>query len=83
MLRQSRLRASRASPAQKSRDLRVIYSKNFSRTTFFVFWRTHLVDMFLSYYETNFEDKVQCDSVNDSCNGGHETHLGFKLAVLE
>ena len=40
---------SRASPAQKSRGLRVFYSKNFSRATFFVFWVTQLVDMFLSY----------------------------------
>ena len=40
ILRQSRLRASRASPAQKSRGLRVVFSKNFSRATFFVFWVT-------------------------------------------
>ena len=40
MLRQSRVRASRASPAQKSQGLRVVYSKNFSRATFFVFWAT-------------------------------------------
>ena len=40
MLRQSRLRASRASPAQKSQGLRVVCSKNFSRATFFVFWST-------------------------------------------
>ena len=33
-LRQSCLRASRASPAQKSRGLRVVLSKNFSRATF-------------------------------------------------
>ena len=37
MLRQPRIWASRASPAQKSQGLRVIYSKNFSRATFFVF----------------------------------------------
>ena len=49
MLRQSRIRASRASPAQKSRGLRVIYSKNFSRAILFAFWGTHLVDKFLSY----------------------------------
>jgi hypothetical protein len=40
MLRQSRVWASRASPAQKSQGLRVVYSKNFSRATFFVFWVT-------------------------------------------
>ena len=49
MLRQSRLRASRASPAQKLQDLRVVLSKNFSRATFFVFWVTYLVDIYLSY----------------------------------
>ena len=38
-----------ASPAQKSQGLRGVYSKNFSRATFFVFWGTHLVDRFLSY----------------------------------
>jgi hypothetical protein len=37
MLRQSRLQASRASPAQKWQDLRVVLSRNFSRVTFFVF----------------------------------------------
>ena len=49
MLRQSRLQASRASHAQKSRGLRVVLSKNFSRATFFVFWVTYLVDIYLSY----------------------------------
>ena len=49
ILRQPRIRGSRASHTQKSRGLRVVYSKNFSRTTFFVLWRTHLVVMFLSY----------------------------------
>ena len=48
MLRQSRLRASRASPAQKLQDLRVVPSKNFSRATFFVFWVTYLVDIYLN-----------------------------------
>ena len=48
MLRQPRFRASRASPAQKLRGLRVVYSKNFSRATFFVFWVSQLVDMFLN-----------------------------------
>ena len=48
MLRQSRLWASRASPAQKLQDLRVVYSKNFSRATFFVFWVTYLVDIYLN-----------------------------------
>ena len=49
MLRQSRLRASRASPAQKLQGLRVVCSKNFSRATFFVFWGTQLVEVYLSY----------------------------------
>ena len=40
MLRQPHIWASRASPAQKSQGLRVVYSKNFSRATFFVFWVT-------------------------------------------
>ena len=49
MLRQPHVRASSASPAQKLQGLRVVYSKNVSRDTFFVFWGTHLVDRFLSY----------------------------------
>ena len=49
MLRQSRLQASRASHAQKSRGLRLVLSKNFSRAAFFVFWVTYLVDIYLSY----------------------------------
>ena len=48
-LRQPHVRESRAFPDQKSRGLRVVFSKNFSRRTFFVFWRTHLVNMFLRY----------------------------------
>ena len=57
MLRQLHVGASRASPAQKSQGLRVIYSKNFSRATFFVFWGTHLVDLELFARETNLEKK--------------------------
>ena len=49
MLIQSRVQASRASPAQKSQGLRVVYSKKISRATFFVFWVTLLVDIYLSY----------------------------------
>ena len=49
MLRQSRVCASRSSPAQKSQGLRVVCSRNFSRATFFVSWVTWLVDSFLSY----------------------------------
>ena len=49
MLKQPRVRSSRASPAQKLQGFRVIYSKKCSRTTFFVFWGTHSVDRFLSY----------------------------------
>ena len=48
MLRQSHLRASRASPAQKSQGLRVVCSKNFSRATFFVFWVTQLEDKYVN-----------------------------------
>ena len=40
----------RASPAQKLQGLRVVYSINFSRTTFFVFRGTHLVARFLCYW---------------------------------
>ena len=47
MLRKSRLWASRASPAQKSRSLRVVYSKNFSRATFLVSWVTYLLGRYL------------------------------------
>ena len=62
MLRQSRLRDSRASPAQKSRGLRVVYSKNFSRATFFCFLG-HSVGRYvfeLFDHETIFLEKVQC-----------------------
>ena len=48
MLRQPHLRASRASPAQKSQGLRVVCSKNFSRATFFVFWVTQLEDKYVN-----------------------------------
>ena len=44
MLRQSRLRATRASPAKRLQGLRVVSSKNFSGAPFFVFWFTYLVD---------------------------------------
>ena len=47
LLRQPLVQASRASPAQKLWGLRVVYSKNFSRATFLVFWGTHLVDRYL------------------------------------
>ena len=46
--RQSCVWASRASSAQKLQGLRVVCSKKFSRATFFVFWGTHLVDVFLN-----------------------------------
>ena len=48
ILRQSRIWASRASPAQKLQGLRVVYSKNFSRATFFVFWVSKLEDSYLN-----------------------------------
>ena len=60
MLRQPHVRVSRASPSQKSEGLRLVYSKNFSRPTFFVFWGTHLVNVFeLFARETNLK-KIQC-----------------------
>ena len=37
MLRQPHVRVSRVSPAQELQGLRVLYSKNFSRTNFFLF----------------------------------------------
>ena len=43
------VRASRASPGRKWPGLRVVCSKNFSRATFFVFWSTQMVDIYLSY----------------------------------
>ena len=49
MFRQSFVRPSRASPAQKLQGLRVVCSKKFSRATFFVFWVTELVNIYLSY----------------------------------
>ena len=49
MFRQPRVRASRASPGQKWAGLRAVCSKNFSRATFFVFWSTQMVDIYLSY----------------------------------
>jgi hypothetical protein len=49
MLRQTHIRTSRNSPAQKLQDLRVVYSKNFLSEDFFVFWGTRLVGRFLSY----------------------------------
>ena len=49
MLKQFRVRASRASPGQKWPGLRVVYYKNFSWATFLVFWSTQMVDIYLSY----------------------------------
>ena len=48
MLRQSRIRASRASPAQKSRGLRVVLFQKLFQGYIFVFWGTYLVDVFLN-----------------------------------
>ena len=65
MLRQSRLRASRASPAQKSKSLRVVYSKKFSRATFLVSWVTYLLGRYvfeLSTRETNLMKKCSVSS---------------------
>ena len=62
MLRQPHVRASRASPAQKSQGLRVVNFKNFSMAIFFVFWGTHLVDRYLSYLPVKqILEKAQCD----------------------
>ena len=61
MLRQSRLRASRASPAQKLQDLRVVLSKNFSRATFFVLGSLVRWTVFWVICPWNeFEEKEQC-----------------------
>ena len=79
MLRQSRLRASRASPAQKSQGLRVVCSKNFSRATFFVFWSTQMVDICkfeLSDLETNLMKKR-------SVNLSHFQIVSKDLAILK
>ena len=73
MLRQSRLWASRASPAQKLQGLRLVFSKNFSRATFFVFWVTYIVGrcMFeLNAGETNLMKKRSVsyrESGNSQC----------------
>ena len=48
MSRQSRVQASKASPAQKSQGLRVVSFKNFSRATSFVFWVTWLENSYLN-----------------------------------
>ena len=62
MLKQPRVRASRASPTQKLQGLRLIYSKNFSRATFFVFWGSHF-ELFAR--EKNLEKKcsVHCCAI--------------------
>ena len=56
MLRQPRFRASIATPAQKSRGLRVVYSKNFSMATFFcVSIGRYVFEQFA--HETNLKKK--------------------------
>ena len=61
MLKQPRIRASRSSPAQNLQGLRVIYSKNFSRATFFVFWGSHFaIDFWVICPWKKIEEKVQC-----------------------
>ena len=43
---------------------KVVYSKTFSRATFFVFWGTHLVDRYLSYLLVKqICRKTQCATV--------------------
>ena len=58
----SRLQDSRASPAQKSRGLKVVYSKNFSRATFFfsgsLSWLMYIWDI---YPWNKFDEKAQCE----------------------
>ena len=61
MLRQSCLWASRATPAQKSQSLRVVCSKNFSRATFFVFWVTWWIAIWVICPWNKFEEKAQCE----------------------
>ena len=67
MLTQSPIQASRASPAQKLQGLRVDYSKNFSRATFFVFESLSnggkIYDQFAR--EKNLKKKEQCGFVGD------------------
>ena len=59
-------RASRASLAQKSQGLRVVCSKNFSRATFFVFWSTPMVDIYIwaICLWNKFDEKAQCEKVS-------------------
>ena len=68
LLRQSRVWASRASPAQKSQVLRVVYSKNFSRTTFLfsrsLIWRIAIWTICLW---NKFEEKAQCEGSQQNC----------------
>ena len=69
MLRQSRVRASRASPAEKLQGLRVVCSKNFSRA---VFWSTQMVDIYLSYLpdcETNLMKKLSVSNILNRTKG--------------
>ena len=69
MLRQSHVRASRNSPAQKSQGLRVVCSKNFSKATIFGFLG-HLVggQLFeLFARETNLKKKSSVDRSLSLC----------------
>ena len=64
MLRQSCLQASGASPAQKSRGLRVVYSKNFSRAMLFVSGSlSWLMYIWAIYPRNKFDEKAQCEHV--------------------
>ena len=64
MLRQSCLQASGASPAQKSRGLRVVYSKNFSRAMLFVSGSlSWLMYIWAIYPRNKFDEKAQCATV--------------------
>ena len=66
MLRQPQVWESRASHAQKSRGLRVVYSKNFSRRTFFFLFSGELIWSICFWVIcrwNKFEEKAQCVTV--------------------
>ena len=77
ILRQSRLRASRDSPAQKLQGLRVVYRKNFSTATFFCFLGNSFGQQIFELFalETNLEKKCSVryalrsqGQLNQHCN---------------
>ena len=69
MLRQSRLWASRASPAQKSQGLSVVCSKNFSRATFLFFGSLSWWIVIRVICPWNkFKETAQCATVRKICS---------------